>query len=128
MGAGFRPDIFEEDYVLLNVMCAMVCTFIAFSFIFIVDWLCHIDPTLEELDEALRKLYRVFGVVVGFSWEQTFDEAEEAMAMVTPDPQASKVIMAIISIIVLIPAWRWYVLPMVYQGGWKFGFVCDHVI
>jgi len=28
--------------------------------------------------------------------------------------------------VVLVPAWRWYVIPILTREGWKFGFIIDH--
>merc|ERR1712107_225752 len=49
-----NPDLFLDDYVLLCVITAMICSGVAFAMIFIVDTIADLDPTLEELDEALR--------------------------------------------------------------------------
>lgn len=138
------PQAFEENYVLLAILTALMCSVFAFLFIFALDGICDIFehfsqqaqgfvsscPVIEKSKavNSLRKLLTVLGFLVGVAWEQAFDLAEESLANATAYPSASKFIFALISVFVLIPAWRWYILPMVHQEGWKYGFVCEHIV
>lgn len=123
----YKPDAFERDYVLLALLTAMACSAFAFASIFIIDFICDFDRDSDGL-KSLRKLMNVMGILVGFSWEGTFDLAEESISEATPYPNASAFILASVSVVVLIPAWRWYILPYVHQDGWKHGFIVGHTL
>jgi len=139
---------FEGDDTLLCVVLAMVLSGLCLISIFGLDAVADklrnkrkaADGTADvendgEDDEdvgqsnaeaALRNLMANMGILIGFAWEQTFDASEAALAEVMPSPHISKLVLAIFSVAILIPAWRYHILPMVLLHGWKFGFVVDH--
>jgi len=80
----------------------------------------------KKVDLCLKKVIRALGILVGFGWEQCFDEAVESLSKVMPAPHIAKFGLALFCIVIIVPAWKWYVLPMSEQAGWKFGFVVDH--
>eukprot|EP00405_Crypthecodinium_cohnii_P042048 CAMPEP_0206553856 /NCGR_PEP_ID=MMETSP0325_2-20121206/16857_1 /ASSEMBLY_ACC=CAM_ASM_000347 /TAXON_ID=2866 /ORGANISM="Crypthecodinium cohnii, Strain Seligo" /LENGTH=994 /DNA_ID=CAMNT_0054053865 /DNA_START=50 /DNA_END=3030 /DNA_ORIENTATION=+ len=84
------------------------------------------NQSTKKVDMVLKRVIRSLGILVGFSWEQCFDEAVESLSEVMPWPHLSRFLLALFCIIIIVPAWKWYVLPMSEQNGWKFGFVVNH--
>jgi len=122
---------YKNDNTLLFVVLAICMSAFAFTVIFVIDSvadrLSHVGNS-HHLVDALREVILMCGVLVGFSWEATFDVAEDALAESSPHPRFTRVVMGLLSVAILIPAWRWHLLPMVHQYGWKFGFVVDNII
>lgn len=81
----------------------------------------------RKADFAIRQIIGVMGMLIGFAWEQTFDASEAALSTIMPAPHLSKLGLAVLSVGILIPAWRYYLLPMSEAHGWKFGFVIEDV-
>eukprot|EP00405_Crypthecodinium_cohnii_P039532 CAMPEP_0206536476 /NCGR_PEP_ID=MMETSP0325_2-20121206/6768_1 /ASSEMBLY_ACC=CAM_ASM_000347 /TAXON_ID=2866 /ORGANISM="Crypthecodinium cohnii, Strain Seligo" /LENGTH=740 /DNA_ID=CAMNT_0054033687 /DNA_START=122 /DNA_END=2341 /DNA_ORIENTATION=+ len=84
------------------------------------------STSAEEIETVLEQMIAAIGILVGFSWEQCFDQAVENLADVMPWKHLSKLVLGIVCILVIVPAWKWYVLPMSEEKGWKYGFVVDH--
>merc|ERR1712187_850781 len=77
---------------------------------------------------AIEQVIMSNGLLVGFAWEQSFDKAIEAISSNMPHEAQhwTKLALAIFCVVVIVPAWRWYLLPMEILDGYKFGFVIDH--
>mmetsp|Transcript_84463 Transcript_84463/g.243834 ORF Transcript_84463/g.243834 Transcript_84463/m.243834 type:complete len:802 (+) Transcript_84463:95-2500(+) len=58
------------------------------------------------------------GILVGFSWEHCFDGGVSAIASLTPAPHLTKLLLAVVVVLVITPAWRMYILTkeMVYKA------------
>mmetsp|Transcript_31775 Transcript_31775/g.87786 ORF Transcript_31775/g.87786 Transcript_31775/m.87786 type:complete len:594 (+) Transcript_31775:316-2097(+) len=125
--AAFAPDMFEANDTALSLILAFGLSIMSFIAIFFFDWLADLECTSAEIDIPLRDLLKVFGFLIGFAWEQTFDVALGTIAQATDRPNITMPTLAMLSVIILVPAWRYYILPMVLLGGWKFGFIFDHV-
>jgi hypothetical protein len=77
----------------------------------------------DRLDMTLRMIIKALGILVGFSWEQCFDEAVASIASRTESPHAVKAFLALSCALVIVPAYKMYTLPMAVLDGWKHGFV-----
>lgn len=116
------------DDPMLLAMAHTMCTS-AFSFVFIrlLDKLADADWTPDWVDDAIKQFIKgPLSILVGFGWEQCFDQAVESLASVMPQPHWSKCGLALFCVGIVLPAWRMYLLPMELQDGWEFGFVIDH--
>merc|ERR1719379_244454 len=118
---------FHGDDTMLCVVLALVLSALCIASIFALDHLADAEWTGDEVDDAIREIIRVMGILIGFSWEQTFDAAEGALAAVLPCPHLAKLGFACFSVVILIPAWRFHLLPMVVSHGYKFGFILSDV-
>jgi len=113
----------QHDRMLLAVLLAMLLSFSSFALIRCLDWLADLDFTPQEIDAAIVFFIKAIGVLVGFSWEQCFDEATACLSSVVRFPHTTKTALAVFCGLIIVPAWRIYILPMARQEGWKFGFV-----
>lgn len=84
----------------------------------------HSLPTLDtsHLEKALRAVIASFGLLVGLSWEKAFDAAGEAIIEGVPftasQPVVAKVVMALILVIMVLPGWQAFIVPMA-QKRWQ---------
>jgi hypothetical protein len=75
--------------------------------------------------ESIIVVIKGTGIFIGFAWEQCFDVALESLSTVMVAPHVSKMLLAVGCAVIIVPAWRWWILPMVISEGWRFGFVID---
>merc|ERR1712137_1171609 len=85
-----------------------------------------------KFDKAIREVINALAILVGFAWEQCFDTAVTAVAsrsdiipVLGDRPSVVKMILAIMCVLILVPAWRRHLLPMVTYQGYKFGVVLE---
>jgi len=114
----------EEDAMVLALTLANLLSVLAFLAIRILDKLA--DNTEDaKFNDSVKQIITAIGILVGFSWEQTFDLATECLASRTNHGPLVKLGLAVFCAVILVPAWRWWILPMVISEGWKCGFVID---
>lgn len=134
-----------EYGVLGNVITACFLTFFSFTVMYFLDKEADkVDDALEGLAEevgqtadakkmksrkkvAMRATVLAIGVLIGFAWERCFDVAvdetaeREASEGILP-PSLVKVVLALMLATLVVPAWRWYILPVVRElGGFEEG-------
>eukprot|EP00434_Breviolum_minutum_P009102 symbB.v1.2.008017.t1/scaffold498.1/size458234/9 len=124
--------------VLGNVITACFLTFLSFTVMYFLDK--EADKVEESMDlegketpqnvtalhgrkkVAMRATVLAIGVLIGFAWEKCFDVAvnetaeKEAQAGIVP-PSLVKVALALMLATLVVPAWRWYILPVVRELG-----------
>jgi len=97
--------------LMLNVFCYLM--------IFVLDSIADADWSGKEMDKSIRNLIDTVGILIGFAWEKAFDAAVVTTA--TSFHQLPNcVVKFILSIIVcstVIPAWRWYIIPKLFDMG-----------
>jgi len=120
-------QICGNNATLLGVVLAVSLSGACFLSIYFLDKLADAEFTPEAVDNAIVQMISAIGILVGFSWEQSFDAAVAALASRTTNPHMAKLFLALFSVLLLAPAWKQYILPMVIQNGWRFGFICTHV-
>lgn len=123
LGSRFADS--TEDLMLLSVSVAMLVSFLSFGFIWVLDKLADAEFTDDRTDSGIIKVISGLGVAVGFSWEQCYDQAAEALSEGVSNPSATRLLIAVFCAFAVVPAWRWFVLPMEIQGGWQWGFIVD---
>lgn len=111
-----------EDPMLLGVILTMVITCASFLSIRLLDCLADADFTGDRADDAIKQLIKAIGLLVGFGWEQCFDQAIVSLSSACPYKHTAKLILGLFCVSVIVPAWKWYILPMAIKDGWKFGF------
>eukprot|EP00927_Polykrikos_kofoidii_P025263 TRINITY_DN22730_c0_g1_i1.p1 TRINITY_DN22730_c0_g1~~TRINITY_DN22730_c0_g1_i1.p1 ORF type:complete len:609 (+),score=91.25 TRINITY_DN22730_c0_g1_i1:34-1860(+) len=115
----------EENPMVLTISTAFFASVVGFILIYALDKLADADWTPETVDAGIRRVIAFYGFAIGFAWEKCFDAATEVLSESLPSPRLSKLVLAVLCAAVVVPAWRWYVLPMSIQNGWKYGFVLD---
>lgn len=120
-------DYLAEDPMLMATVLALVLSFLSFSLIFVLDKIADAEWTGEKADEIIIQIISAIGILVGFAWEQCFDAAVGALSSVSPIGDLNtKVILTLFCVSIIVPAWHSFMLPMVVEEGWKFGFVVTH--
>jgi len=117
--------LLAESLVLLSVAQAVGLSVLSFVTIFALDWLGEMDWTGEEVDKDIAQIIGGLGMLVGFSWEQCFHHATHVVSHHVHMPAMGKLFLSITCLLIIVPAWRFYMLPMVIHEGWRFGFVAE---
>jgi len=100
-----------------EVVLALFVTSMALALIFALDYLADLEATDEAVDKALRTGVQALAILIGFSWEKAFDDAVVSItAAVTVVPRSlMRLVLAVVLAGVVIPAWRFYILPIIYD-------------
>lgn len=114
---------FSEEPMQLGLALALTISFISFGSIRGLDCLADLDSTGPKADRIIWKIIAAIGVLIGFAWEQCFDAAVSSIASRSSSPSIVKLALAIFCVVLIVPAWRLYILPMVVRKGWLSGFV-----
>merc|ERR1712222_134949 len=73
----------------------------------------------EEKEESCcgraLTIINAIAILVGFSWEHAFDTGVEAIASLTARPVETELFLALFVVILIVPAWRKYILKKVMQ-------------
>jgi hypothetical protein len=92
------------------VLLALLLSAASFATIFAFDWLEDLESTGREFDRALVSIISALGILVGFSWEQSFEGALMRLASLTEHPSFSEFALAFVVALIVVPAWRKYIL------------------
>merc|ERR1719281_844700 len=101
---------------------ALVCL----PLIMVLDNLADLRCTGRVIDKVIKQIITANGLLVGFSWEQSFDASVSAIASRSASPEATKFCLACFCGLLVLPAWVKFMLPMSIQGGWRFGFIPEN--
>jgi len=115
--------LLQTDPMVLALALALVFSIIAFSCIRLLDCCNDSEQTSQKFKKASREIITAIGILVGFSWEQCFDTAVGALASRTPHREFMRLGLAAVCVVVLVPAWKKHILPMVIYQGYVFGVV-----
>lgn len=109
------------------VALALFLSFVSFSVIRVLDKIADSPVTGEKADDIIKEIIGAIGILVGFAWEQSFDAAVDNLAegLHTGYPALTKLAMAVFCVVLIVPAWRHWILPMVEEDGWRFGVVIE---
>jgi len=121
--AGYK--LIGANPMLLAIVVALMNSFGSFSIIRALDKIADMEATGEKVDHAIEQVIGAIGILVGFGWEQCFDKATESFSTVLPYSTYSKMVLVLLCCAIIVPAWRWWLLPMALHEGWRFGFVID---
>lgn len=127
--AGFH--VFRGEDEFLSVSVAMVTFFIMMFGLIPLDSLADASWTGPKADRAIRSLMEAMALLIGFAWEQCFDTSVDALAEksdgLTDDfpfinSHTTKMFLSLFCACLLVPAWKWYIIPFMLAKGWKFGY------
>jgi hypothetical protein len=114
-----------DDMVLIPLCLAVVITLLGMVMTIGLDVISNWDYTTKYTDEVIELIVEAIGILIGFAWEQIFDASVAAIASRTSNPTEMKFGLAICVSILVIPAWRRFMLPMVVHCGFRFGFIAQ---
>jgi hypothetical protein len=119
--AGYAPKGEEE---LLAVMNAMVLSVTCMFLIIPLDWLADQSWTDDKTDNAIRSIMNSMGLLIGFGWEQCFDASVDVLATKAGNHgiinvHTTKLALTLFCAGLLIPAWKWYMIPFMIKEGWQ---------
>jgi len=113
------------DMELVGIMTALLVSLASLVALFVLDWF-NDNKASENNKVAILRTITSIGLLVGFAWEQCFHESVKSIADAakpTLNPQVLRLVMAFLSVLLVAPAWKFYLLPMSQHDGWRFGFV-----
>lgn len=107
------------DGTVKAVISALAAATLAFLLIFVLDKVADMHLEDVEVDQALRGMITGLGMLVGFSWERCFDASVGGLAryevLFGMSPPVNRVLLASFLALMVLPAWKWYILPMLHQ-------------
>eukprot|EP00747_Dinoflagellata_sp_TGD_P210904 gnl/TRDRNA2_/TRDRNA2_84127_c0_seq3.p1 gnl/TRDRNA2_/TRDRNA2_84127_c0~~gnl/TRDRNA2_/TRDRNA2_84127_c0_seq3.p1 ORF type:complete len:476 (-),score=102.76 gnl/TRDRNA2_/TRDRNA2_84127_c0_seq3:224-1651(-) len=109
------PHFGSPNTLTAEVILALGISVVAFIIIFFLDKIADSPITGDSADHVIESIIASLGILVGFSWEQSFDGAVETIAALTPDPILAEMVLAIIVVLVVIAPWRLYILSTVVK-------------
>eukprot|EP00928_Gymnodinium_smaydae_P046843 TRINITY_DN31225_c0_g1_i1.p1 TRINITY_DN31225_c0_g1~~TRINITY_DN31225_c0_g1_i1.p1 ORF type:complete len:591 (+),score=144.40 TRINITY_DN31225_c0_g1_i1:182-1774(+) len=117
-----------DDREFLGLFLAVVISMVAFAFIYFCDLLADQTWTGKTTDKILRHMIEAYSVMLGFSWEQSFDLAVAAVGEHASHPTLVKSVLSIMTVIIVVPAWVHYIAPMQVSLGYRFLVLPQEVI
>eukprot|EP00747_Dinoflagellata_sp_TGD_P134395 gnl/TRDRNA2_/TRDRNA2_175316_c0_seq12.p1 gnl/TRDRNA2_/TRDRNA2_175316_c0~~gnl/TRDRNA2_/TRDRNA2_175316_c0_seq12.p1 ORF type:complete len:232 (+),score=60.80 gnl/TRDRNA2_/TRDRNA2_175316_c0_seq12:634-1329(+) len=107
------PSLGSPNQLTALVFLALSVSTGAFSVIFVLDKISDSPITGDQADMVIESIINALGILVGFSWEQSFDGGVEIIAALTPDPIVAEMALAVVVAIVVIEPWRRHILQTV---------------
>jgi len=96
--------------ILLALVLSVICLVIIFGLDFIGDTAKKLYPGKNLGNSIIKRIVDAKSILVGFSWEHAFDGGVEAIASTTSDPQFANTAIAVLVFLIIVPAWRRYIL------------------
>jgi len=113
----------EVDEALVGMILAMLVSLVGFFGIWALDSFADADSASKAAKKASRKLIGAVGILIGFAWEQSFDGTMHSVTSVMSMGVWGQVAVTVGVLIVIVPAWVRFVIPMVEEHGYRYGFV-----
>jgi hypothetical protein len=103
-----------------RVIVAVMISSASFTLMSVLDCCSDSDVTDEKADKAIEEIIVSIGILVGFSWEQSFDAGIEVLAELTKEyderyPVYAKLACGVCCSIIMIPAWRRHIFKKSIQ-------------
>lgn len=99
-----------------RILFALTLSGVALAVIFGLD---HIEDMnaggASEMNSVIQNCINALSILVGFSWEHSFDFSLEAVAHQTANPSLAKLVFTGFVAMAITPAWRKYILVKVIQ-------------
>jgi len=123
-----------KDRSIVSVYLAIIVSLCCMPFIWAMDKLADFDFPFAD---KLRIIQGGTGFLIGFTWESVFDDSVDSIGEVLigeteegVDDLATptlKCFLGLICLALIIPAWCFYIIPMVEEGGYKMGFIARNL-
>jgi len=121
-----RFEVLQDDMELAMAL-TLTISFVSFGCIRVLDIIADLDCTGPRVDKTIIEIINAFGLIVGFGWEQTFDQAVESLASASSSPHLAKFVLAVFCVLVIVPAWYQFILPMAITQSWEWGFIVHNL-
>eukprot|EP00927_Polykrikos_kofoidii_P070540 TRINITY_DN6694_c0_g1_i1.p1 TRINITY_DN6694_c0_g1~~TRINITY_DN6694_c0_g1_i1.p1 ORF type:complete len:1383 (+),score=279.45 TRINITY_DN6694_c0_g1_i1:74-4150(+) len=97
------------------VVTALVVSSLSMLCVYHLDKLADFEATNSEVHDSLRSAIFAFPILIGFSWERSFDLAVEKVAdlMMIWSVSFTKLLLALLLAAVVIPVWKTHILKSV---------------
>lgn len=105
---GDKACMFHPSTMMGRVYIALLMSGFAFACILGLDKIN--DAGGSNAKRIVATCITSLGILVGFSWENCFDGGVGAVASLTPQPALAKLAFAVVVAMVVVPAWRKYIL------------------
>merc|ERR1711957_902014 len=99
--------------LLGRVMMALELSGVACFVVIFLDKIDDFHAGSEDSQagaRAIQQIITALGILVGFSWEHCFEGSVGAVAGLTDHPRITKLVLGCLVTILVVPAWRKYVL------------------
>jgi len=98
-----------------RVLMSTVLSFGALAVIIVLDKIEDWNPSDDDVHKVVKNAVTGLSILIGFTWEHSFDGAVEAIASVTEEPLVIQITGVIVISIVVIPAWRKFILAKLIE-------------
>lgn len=99
------------------IVLAMTLSLFACMIIVILDrFEDNLHDDADDIHKALKNIITglsILCILIGFTWEHTFDGCVEAISSLFSDPLAIKLFLTFLIVLIVVPAWRKYILAKV---------------
>merc|ERR1711904_506603 len=111
LGWGFLAAIgCSPETMQGRVLLALVLSGMSLIFIFVLDKVEDAAGGHSRLDRVIQNIVNALSILVGLSWEYCFDGGLEAVVSVTDHPLLIKLVFTFLVALVILPAWKRYIL------------------
>mmetsp|Transcript_81398 Transcript_81398/g.254027 ORF Transcript_81398/g.254027 Transcript_81398/m.254027 type:complete len:485 (+) Transcript_81398:1-1455(+) len=109
---------FPPNSTAMLVVLSLFISLVMFLFIMVLDYVADLQATGPICDVTIRAVIDSLGILVGFTWELSFNSGLEGIAELAEcygrwGPLAAEILLAVIISIIVIPAWRANILRRV---------------
>jgi len=111
-------DMLDPHLTMQRVLMALVVSFGSFILIFGLDYLHDLPLTDSLAEAAIRKVIKAMGILIGFSWEESFHASVAAFAELTSSLFQRTMVQFFLGLalaMIVVPAWRLYILQKVLR-------------
>jgi len=111
---------FTEHSTAEQVIVALTLMLVSFAFIFVLDYFEDLDATGEVADRCIRSISTALGILIGFSWEHSFESgvtvlSTELKVLASSNPATMRMVLSVAVSSVVIPAWRKHIVGKVHK-------------
>jgi len=111
--ARLLPFLGNPNMITGRVFLAMIISTFGVLLILTLDKIADAPWTGDMADAIIIKIIAAIGILVGFSWEQSFDGGVEVIAALTPQPILAEIGLTVLVVLIVLPAWRRHILQKV---------------
>ncbi|CAE7899690.1 unnamed protein product [Symbiodinium microadriaticum] len=111
----YAKEMLELSGPAQSLVVALGVTWCAFIALLLLDYLADLECTGERFDRALRQMVAPISVFIGFGWKGAFAAAGTTLVQDIHlfSPPLENLLMTLILLCFVLPAWRMYILPVV---------------
>jgi len=97
-----------------QILLAMTVSVLSILLIFIFDVIEDICGPHGVMGGLTQSVISTLSLLVGFAWQRCFQEAVKSVAVLSPRPYLMELVVSLIVVILVVPAWQRYILRKEY--------------